>query len=497
MIRGLSLLIILALATSVEGAITVTARGTHASNAASVSTFNFSPTSSIASGSTGVMYLAADNAGGSGTSNTASTITDSKGNTWYQLINHINNIGANAGSEDTMYWAYLPTGLSTSDSVTAVFGSGSTPVTAKIAAFWELAPGSSNNRVLPVRNSGAGNQGLSQTAPIATTPPKVSVGQVVIGGLAAENAAVTFTDANNSTGGSWSASQSATVGTTTTGMALTTQYKIVTTVNQILYDPTLTSSDATWSAVAFAEVDKRVRGLGAQSSGAASLIVTPRIALAVNSIGVICVASDNSGGASATLPSGTFSDSASNTWTQRQTRNQANAANAGVEIGMYTAPITTTLPVTGSVTITFVTNPTTNYDWVLWEFAPTSGGTMSYVTGGTASGAANASPTVTTSSIANGDIVVGMGGDENNDGWVDDADTINGSWSIGAHTGFAAGTGGMAITTQAKTVTATATQTYNPTDSAGGTPDTMLAWIQLHETVSGVSQNSGFFQLLP
>jgi len=498
MIRSCYLLAVLLaffLTASAEAAITVTARGTTANNASSSTTFVISPTSNIAAGSTGVLCLASDNAAGSNASNVPGSLTDSLGNTWLRLSNAINSVGANSGSEITGYYAYLPTGLSTSDTITITF---TNAVQAKVAAFWELAPGSGSNRVIADSFTRQSSTGTSQTAPSITSNGNVSIGHVIVGMMAAESPD-TWGDDADTTNGTWSASQHSGVGAGAAAMSLTTQYKIETTAaSPQTYNTTLTIADAAWAIACFSEVDARVRDIGAKGASDSSNIITVQANLATGSMGVLVVAADNAGtnGSAANLPAGPITDSVGNTWTQRQTSiYDPGAASAGVELAIYTAPITVTM-VAGSSTITLsYVNAILNKAWALWEFAPPSGGTIAYAANGTSAGSASASPTVTTSSIANGDIVIGLGGEENTggvgDGWVGDSDTSNGSWSFAAHIGF--NNGGMGLVTQAKTVTAAGTQTFNPTEGAGGTPDTMVSWIELAVT-SNANTTNGFFQ---
>jgi hypothetical protein len=64
-----------------------------------------------------------------------------------------------------------------------------------------------------------------------------------------------------------------------------------------------------------------------------------------------------------------------------------------------------------------------------------------------------------------------------------DADTTNGSWSTQQSTAQGTTTNGIAVASQRKVVTATATQTYNVT--LDNVADCILGWIQLTETAGG------------
>jgi hypothetical protein len=66
-----------------------------------------------------------------------------------------------------------------------------------------------------------------------------------------------------------------------------------------------------------------------------------------------------------------------------------------------------------------------------------------------------------------------------------DGDTTNGTWSTqqtATSTGDATATG-LSIFSQRKIVTATATQTYNPT--MGDSNDMCLGWIELNQSAGG------------
>jgi hypothetical protein len=205
-------------------------------------------------------------------------------------------------------------------------------------------------------------------------------------------------------------------------------------------------------------------------------------------MGVLVLAIDNagSGGSTAASPA-TFTDAKNNTWTRRiNPIYDPGAASAGVETAYYTAPITTALLSSDSSTITFAGGVSVaSSAWAFWEVAPAAGFTVGYVTGAAGTGAASGTPTVTTSSIASSDIVIGGGGAESGDTWTGDADTTNGSWSTHQHTAAGTGTTGMSVTTQIKTVTAAATQTYNPTLTSA---DQILGWIQITEAPSGMGR---------
>ncbi len=217
--------------------------------------------------------------------------------------------------------------------------------------------------------------------------------------------------------------------------------------------------------------------------------------MGTGSIGVFAIAADNNGtnGDTTNLPS-SFSDSKSNTWTIRAAPMiyDNGVAGAGVELGIYTSVLTTPLVPGDTLSITYSIANVSAKSMVIWEFAPQSGGTMSYVTGGAGTGATTASPTVTTGSIASGDYVIGVCGLEATYSFTRDSDTSNGSWSNFVGISCSSGTGGMSLISQYKQVSATATQTFNPTNTSG---DTMIGWIQINESAAAGGSSAAFFAL--
>jgi hypothetical protein len=171
-----------------------------------------------------------------------------------------------------------------------------------------------------------------------------------------------------------------------------------------------------------------------------------------------------------------------------------NGSNsAGVELAFYTAPLTVAFTTSNNVVLTWQSaTSVTAKAWALFEVVPTAGKVMSYITGAAGTGGTSASPTVTTSSITSGDVVIGGGGAESSDTWAGDADSTNGSWSTQQHNVAGSGASGMSVTAQSKVVSGTATQTYNPTLTSA---DVILGWIQLRE-ITPASNPGAFFQFL-
>lgn len=235
------------------------------------------------------------------------------------------------------------------------------------------------------------------------------------------------------------------------------------------------------------------RGSGADSSAGTSLIITPATNLSQLSWAVLAVAYDNSG-ASGADPFTSITDSGSNAWASRQAGlYDPGVASDGVCVRIFTCTqLRKFLTTADTITLSFGSSVTAKA-WALFDVTAGAGMTVAYITGAVSVGSASATPTITSSSITNGDMIVGAGAAESPDTWAGDADVSNGSWSTQQHNGTGAGVAGMSVTTQRKVVTGSATQTYNPTLTSA---DCILAWIQLREigaTFFDPIGASGFF----
>lgn len=93
------------------------------------------------------------------------------------------------------------------------------------------------------------------------------------------------------------------------------------------------------------------------------------------------------------------------------------------------------------------------------------------------------SPTITSESIASGDMIIGCMGSEGNDSVTYDSDTTNGSWSTGLGAGIGSGTGASQCHSQRKIVTASGTQTYDL--GYPGSRDNCEAWISITRAAGG------------
>jgi hypothetical protein len=221
-------------------------------------------------------------------------------------------------------------------------------------------------------------------------------------------------------------------------------------------------------------------GTGGNATASTSIIISTGTITVVGTLCVLCIAYDNSG-ASGADPFSTIVDSLGNTWTSRiNSLNDPGAASAGSTLRIFTSTIGS-VNVASTVTVNFSAS-TTAKAWTLTEIgSTTSGGVAVYLTGAQATGSGT-TQTITSTSIAAGDLILGVLGQEGNGTRTADADTTNGSWSTAQSTGFGTTTSGIEIISQNKTVVLAGTQTFNPVATPLG--DWCIAWISATEVIS-------------
>lgn len=209
------------------------------------------------------------------------------------------------------------------------------------------------------------------------------------------------------------------------------------------------------------------------------------VTASVGDLLVVEVAANNAGtnGAAATT---VITDAVGNTYTQRaQINRDPGAANEGATLTLFTGVITNAI--TGqNLTCTFTNGQPTRAVLGGYKFVPGAGETASYISTDTTgtSGSGTASSIVTTS-ITSGDTVVGAIALESDAAITGDSDTSNGSWSTIYGNTTGSGNAGMQLRSQYKTVSATATQTYN--NSWTGANDYASTYVVVRSAASGVS----------
>lgn len=226
------------------------------------------------------------------------------------------------------------------------------------------------------------------------------------------------------------------------------------------------------------------RGTGTNNTSATTFTLAPASNFAAGSMAVLVIAADNSNTSGVAHGTFTVTDTLSNTWTRRLSGlYDPGAANAGVEGAIFTTPMNGGTLTTGTtITVTFGVVCVAEA-WTLMEVVPTAGSVIGYVNGAAGAGSATTAPTITTGSITSGNMVIGALFNEQGTGQTvtGDADTTNGSWSAQQTAEIGSTAAGMTVSSQRKIVTATATQTFNPT--LGVSSDVFLGWIQLTETL--------------
>lgn len=242
-------------------------------------------------------------------------------------------------------------------------------------------------------------------------------------------------------------------------------------------------------------ISATARGASNHNTSANSVAISPASNFGAG-LAVLILSYDNSGGGGAD-PYSSISDSLGNTWTPRQNAlNDPGSGSAGNATRIFTTDQAQGLLTTGTtITVSFGSNVTAKA-WNLWQVTPDTGCVAKYETGNVGT-AATASPSILSGSITIGELIIGAVGGEygTTQTFTDDADTSNGSWSASQYTEIGSTTSGVFCGSQTKVVTATGTQTYNPT--LGTSCDLCTAWIGITQvgilagTSDGTSTTSG------
>lgn len=225
-------------------ALTGTDRGSGSRNTGSETSYSITPGSNLTAGALAILCVSYDNSASSG-ADPFSSISDTKSNTWTSRRNVLNDPGAaNAGNCLRIFTTNQNGGtLTTSDTITVSFGSNTT-----VARAYTLMEFTSNTGT-PIYKTGGSTTG-SSTTPSITTSSIIS-GQAVVGAMGAEGA-TTITGDTDTTNGSWSTSQSATIGSGLTGCQINSQRKVTTGTGTQTYNLTITSADwgIAWISIA-------------------------------------------------------------------------------------------------------------------------------------------------------------------------------------------------------------------------------------------------------
>jgi hypothetical protein len=283
----------------------------------------------------------------------------------------------------------------------------------------------------------------------------------------------------------------------TGGQCYNAQYKIVSSTSSDTADWTLGASRTWYACLASFKASGggggggltvTDRGSGSHNTSGTSFTLNVASNCTAGATIVLCLSADNSASGGTVENFTSVTDSIGNQWSEIRTGvYDPGAASAGVQIAQYmTRQGVGTIQTGTTITVT-LGNATVAKAWTCHEVSGSVGYARLIATG-VNTGAASGTPTVTTSSVTDGDAVIGWGGAESADTWAGDADTTNGTWSTHQHAAAGTGASGMSITSQAKVVTATATQTYNPTLTSA---DVILGWTQFRETLPSPGCPSG------
>jgi hypothetical protein len=221
-------------------ALTITSRGTGTHNTGATTLVPGGRTATLAAGSMGVFCIAVDNAGGAGDVIIAPTSwTDAKGNVWTRRTSALyDNGAASAGIEMAFYTAPIMVALLTTDLGTITWNTGVSPV-AKAWTWYEVIPSGANT----VAYSTGGNIAGATAANATVVTASVLVGDGVIAGYFSENVSAVTGD-SDTTNGTWAAQQTATIGSTTSGVRIASQQKVqTTTASTQSYDVVVSSQD--------------------------------------------------------------------------------------------------------------------------------------------------------------------------------------------------------------------------------------------------------------
>lgn len=188
-----------------------------------------------------VVIIGADNAGGSG-ANSISSVTDAEGNTYTSRATLLQDPGAaDEGATLSIFTAEITSALSLDD-VTVNF---SPNTTSKTAVVYLVEPDVGDT--ITFRASGAGAAGATGNGTAQSVITSVTNGDTIFGGVACEtNAAITAD--SDTTNGSWSTAytNTADTGSAGTSMAVSAQWKTVSSTGNQTYN-TSTGSSVDWA----------------------------------------------------------------------------------------------------------------------------------------------------------------------------------------------------------------------------------------------------------
>lgn len=213
-------------------------------------------------------------------------------------------------------------------------------------------------------------------------------------------------------------------------------------------------------------------GTAAAASGTSPTTVATTVALAVGDVLVVAMAYDNSGTSGADPLTAFAAAPATGAMTVVSTQvglNDPGAASAGVAARVNAYRVTTAISSGTNISISWTGTLVVRAIVLTKVNSNTAGALASYRTNNGAAAfpvVASAAPALTTPSVTNTELVLCWAAHENGANITGDADTTSGSWGTIITTFNGTTATGIAMGVQGKTVTATATQTFNPTGTS-------------------------------
>ena len=211
--------------------------------------------------------------------------------------------------------------------------------------------------------------------------------------------------------------------------------------------------------------------------------VSPTGTLAAGTLAVV-LATHSSGRTSS------VSDTAGNTWTEYA---DSESLYSSIHSRVFTSVLTTQLTTGDTVTLTLSSSVSSFKFFTLWEVSST-GQPPRRSTGGGATGASvRGGPFDITTALADGEILIAATGIKYGTGtYIDDADTLDGTWSTSqlSKDGTYAGSSTGGLIAQAKSLTGSSAQTYNGRISIGVSADWAGTWISVANSTTGFTSNA-------
>lgn len=224
-------------------AITATVRYSNGGTS-SETAFTFSPSSNFTAGTFAVLFVAADNSATNGASNNITSVTDSLGNTWTKYQGPLYDPGlANQGIQGGVFTTSMDAGtITTSTAISVNFGAATT---AKVVVLHEVAPTTGYRIVYSSSGDGTG----TTNALFSETTGSITANNIVLCVCFIEGNYGLMDADSDTTRGSWSSRTALGVGTSTLGVRLSTQYKVVTGTGTQTFDvsvPTTVDMIGSW-----------------------------------------------------------------------------------------------------------------------------------------------------------------------------------------------------------------------------------------------------------